>query len=166
MADRPLCVVFRWERHHEKSQTTVSCVTGSVAYWLHVTSFQAAGFVAVQSHACNENRCAADYFICQDLQTHKENKPTRQAGQQPMHIVHSQSTGMCADTLIVESILKGLEPHKPDKISKFTQQETTWSRRLVTWLACESQFDILFLPLSISDAKFEGNISVVWDFYS
>lgn len=103
MADRPVCD-FRWKQQPWKSQTTVSCVTGSVAYWLHVTSFQAVRFLPLsQSHACNENSCTGDYFICQDLQTHKQtNKPTWQAGRQPMHIVHSQSAGnMYANTLFV-----------------------------------------------------------------
>lgn len=48
MVDRP--VWFQMKTAPWKSQTTVSRVTGSVAYWLHVTSFQAV--VATQSVSC------------------------------------------------------------------------------------------------------------------
>lgn len=69
------CVWFQMKTAPWKSQTTVSCVTGSVAYWLHVTSFQA---VSSQSHACNENRCTADKFNAKTFKP--TNKQTNTAG--------------------------------------------------------------------------------------
>lgn len=90
MADRPVRGV-RWKQRHVNGKQLCRVFTGSVAYWLHVASFQAVGlWPRSQSHARSENRCIADYFICQDLQTHKQEAADAHGSLS----IHSQQAGM------------------------------------------------------------------------
>lgn len=158
---RQTCVWFQMKTAPWKSQTTVSCVTGSVAYWLHVTSFQAVSFSPLsQSHACRWEQVHCRLFHMPRPSNPQTNKPTRQAGRQPMHTVHSQSTGMYENTLIIHGWVKFKRFRALQARQEFTAWETTWSHCLVTRLAYETQSNILFIPLSVSDTKFQGSISV------
>lgn len=154
MADRPVCG-FRWKRHHENHKQLCRVLQAQlhIGYMSH-HSKQLASRRSVSLMLAGENRCTADYFICQDLQTHKQtNQHARLGGSRCTLFIHSRQA--CMKILRLFKRFRALQARQ-----EFTAWETTWSHCLVTRLAYETQSNILFIPLSVSDTKFQGRISV------
>lgn len=88
-----LCVVLRWKRHHENNKQLCRVLQAQLHIGNKAHHSKQFKFLAAQSVSCLQwEQVHHGLFHMPRPSNPQTNKPTRQAGRKPMHIVHSQST--------------------------------------------------------------------------